>query len=183
MYIIFPLITIIEFLVYAVILGGYLGKIYQASENIEIEPFLSLSHKYFKEFLFFKIFWLILISPALLFLVPTVRNPMFAVSFLIYTISLLILGYFLYLTPFIIVADNLPFLEALKKSIMLANSRSEVLLYAISFLFLTGIMSILIYLLMNIPILGFITCLIITSYVGSVFTAATMSFYTYMKKL
>jgi len=165
------LMTIFAF-IRAFVLGGYLGEIYQASENFPPITFTKLSHKYFTRFLSFEFLWLILILPTFFI----------GVAAIAYVIFLLILGYFLYLTPFIIIADDASFSKAIRKSVMLASGKTEVLTYAFIFLALTGIISTIIYLLMNIPVLGFLISVIITSIVGSIFTAATMNFYIDLQK-
>jgi len=165
--------TTISTVIYAFILGGYLGKIHQAVRGMQFEPFMKLSSKYFIRFLFLKILWLILALPA--FFMGMVA--------IVYIVFLLILGYFLYLTPFIIIADDIPFFDAIRKSVVLASNRGEVLKYALIFIVLTAIVSAFIYLLMNIPIAGFLISVIITSIVGTTFTAATMNFYIHLQEI
>lgn len=154
----------------AYVSAGYLGSLYSSIAGMAIQPsFFSLAAKYFTRILAFGLLWLglILFSIVLLLSSPFV--------FAVYLVFFFVFGYFLFLTPFIIVADNANFSKAIEASIKTAAA-SRTLEYAILYGLATGLISILVYLILNIGFLGFIIAIIGFAFLGTGLVASTFHF-------
>ena len=151
--------------------AGYLGKMNSIRKG-EPSSFLNQASKYFARILAYGVVLLLLILIGTPFVLTSL-----ALGFL-YVIGFFVIYYFIFLTPFGIVVDNLAFEEALRRSINLATSRaSKTLPYVIVYLILTALISIPIYGLMNAGFPGFLISLVISALVGTVLVASTLHLY------
>lgn len=155
--------------------AGYLGTIHHELNGAEKKPFTYYASKYFTLIFAYKLIWWALWAILTLFIFFSIFLTFLSVA------SLLLLGYLFFLTPFIIVVDELPIQKAISASINYAFSGTTVG-FAISYFIVNALISAVIYLLMNIPIIGFIINLFIAAYAGTALSIATFYFYYDLKK-
>lgn len=155
--------------IHAYVSAGYLGSLYSSITGVTIQSsFFSLAGRYFARILAFDLLGLglILFSIVLLLSSPFV--------FIVYLVFFFVFGYFLFLTPFIIVADNANFSKAIEASIKTAASRT--LGYVIMYGLATLLTSILVYLILNIGFLGFMIAIVGFAFLGTGLVASTFHF-------
>lgn len=92
--------------------------------------------------------------------------------------ALLILLYFLFLTPFIVVVDDLSLGDALRQSMQLAlQSRQEVLPYCLAYAAITLLASAAVILLLPLPMVGTLISAGLYSLLGTALVASTLHLY------
>ena len=168
----FLLASIFYTVVLAYLAAGYLGKL-EAVRHGESLPFTSLANKYFTRVLEYGLLWFVLGPVATLLIFSAIPLAIF------YVLLLFVVDYFVFLMPFAIVADNLGFTKALDRSIHISTSMaSRTLPFVILYVLGTLVISVPIYLLLNIGILGFFFAVVVFAYLGTALVASTLCFYT-----
>jgi hypothetical protein len=168
----FLLSSVFYTVVLAYLAAGYLGKL-EAVRRGESLPFTSLANKYFTRVLAYGLVWLVLGPLAALFIFSGVTLAIF------YVLLLFVVDYFVFLTPFAIVAENLGFTKALNRSIIISTSMASrtlpfVILYGLG----TLVISVPIYLVLNLGIIGFFFATAVFAFLGTALVSSTLCFYT-----
>ena len=170
-----PVLFLLASLFYTVILAylasGYLGKL-EAVRRGESLLFTSLANKYFTRVLAYGLLWFVLGPLAALFIFSSISLAIF------YVLLLFVVDYFVFLTPFAIVADNLGFAKALNRSILTSTSMvSRTLPFVILYGLGTLVISVPIYLVLNLNIIGFFFAIAVFAFLGTALVASTLCFY------
>jgi hypothetical protein len=150
--------------------AGYLGKI-QAAVSGSDSTFAAAANKYFVRLFAYGLVWLFLAFLVLLFAEAV------SLAFL-YVASLFVLTYFIFLTPFAVVAENCGLAEAFSRSVKITTSQaSRVLPFVVVYALATLVVSVPVYLLLNLSIFGFFLAVAGFAFVGTALVASTSFFY------
>ncbi len=154
----------------ALLSAGYLGTMHAAISGVD-SAFVTPAVKFFSRFLAYGLIWLLLGYLALPF---AAALPLV----FLYIAFIWVLTYFIFLTPFIVVAEDCGLVEAFSRSVKVTTSRaSETIPFVVVYAFITLVVSVPVYLLLNIPILGFVLAVAGYAFVGTVLVASTSRFY------
>ncbi len=172
--------------VVAFLAGGYLGSI--NAKRIEITTpaptlaefhthspgFLDLCIAHFARLFEFGVLSLGIVAIGAVFILLDL--PGFAI---LYFLAALVVTYFLFLTPFVIVVDKVGLGASLAKSVRIASKKpSLVLPYVILYIVFTALVSVLVYAVMNGGVQGYVIDSLIYSVVGTMLVSATLVFYS-----
>jgi hypothetical protein len=150
--------------------AGYLGSLYSSITGTA-SSFVSSATKFFLRILAYALLWLGL---SLLGIVIALANPMSAV---IYFLSLILVNYFLFLTPFVIVVNDTSFTKALERSVETSASlSSRTIPYVLLYAFVTAVVSVPVYLILNFGLLGYLIALAVVAFIGTALVASTFYF-------
>ena len=150
--------------------AGYLGKIHAAVSGSD-SAFVALANKYFVRLFAYGLVWLFLAYSVLLFAA--------VVSLvLLYIAFLFLLTYFIFLTPFVVVAEDCGLAEAFARSVKITTSQaSRTLPFVVVYAIVTLVISIPVYLLLNFSFVGFVPAVAGFAFVGTALVASTSCFY------
>jgi len=176
----------LSFIIFTILESAFMGVIHSRIFGSEKLGVFDSINKYFVRFALFKLIILIISLPYLIifFALPFVFDYFpsgFYFLVVLTPITLLVIGYLFFLTPYIIVSDDKPLTKALSMSASYTLT-SHTFSYVIVFVIFTAITSIIISALMHIPIVGFIISLGIVSYIGTAFVISTFNFYEDLKR-
>lgn len=170
----FLVTALVHTMILAYASAGYLGKM-NGTRIENSSSFVSSANKYFVRFLAYGLLWLILTSLSFLFIIGTGSLAT------LYVLFLFAVYYLVFMTPFAIVVDDLSFSRALSRSIHLATSMaSRTLPFVILFALVTVVVSVPVYLVMNIYVLGFFLAGAASALMGTFLVASTLHFYAQM---
>lgn len=164
--------SVVYTVIIAFVSAGYLGKLHSSVRGGSSSFGVSAA-RYFFRILAFAVLWLALTLVGAIIAVAQLEAG------ILYFLLILLVGYLVFLTPFVIVADNVSFAEALGRSISASVSLSSktisfVLLYGLA----TLVVSVPVYLILNAGLLGFFVALAAFAFVGTVLVASTFYFYS-----
>ncbi len=170
-----PLLVLLSEIFYTLIVtyvaAGYLGKL-NAARLGDSSPFTVLASKYFTRILGYALLWVVIASLEALFILSSVPLA------ILYVLLLFVVNYFVFLTPFAIIVDNMRFAEALNRSVLLStSSASKTVPFVMLYLFGTLVISVPVYLILNLRIIGFFIAVAIFAFVGTALVASTLCFY------
>lgn len=172
-----PFLTLAYFLALAVVsslvTAGYLGKM-NAARLGESSSFITDASKYFLPILIYNLFVVALILVDFLFILALL-SLLLGILFLL---AFFVIYYFVFLTPFGIVVDNLRFSDALIRSKNLASTKaSDTLGYVVLYAILTAIISVPVSAFMNGGLSGFLIAVAISAFAGTALVASTLHLY------
>ncbi len=155
--------------------AGYLGALDSARLGGRIRRLLKLANIYFARVFAFNA----LIAVILLVLHPFMESLSYGALVSIFTVfALLIILYFLFLTPFCIVVDDYVLAEAFRKSVELAlQAWREVIPYCLTYATITVLASAAILLLVALPIAGIPLAVGLYGLLGTALVASTLHLY------
>ena len=162
--------VIVYMLVLAFVSAGYLGTLNSAIAGVS-PSFVTSATKYFLRILLYGLIWLGL---GLIGITLALGSPTLAV---LYFLFLIVLNYFLFLTPFVMVADDTGLVEGLLRSINISGSvSSRTIEYVMLYAFATVGVSAIVYFVLNTGLIGFFATIAGFAFVGTVLVASTFYF-------
>ncbi len=155
--------------------AGYLGALETARVGGSTRPFFRFANVYFSRVFAFNA----LIAVILLVLEPFITGFSYGLLVSIFTVSALILIlYFLFLTPFSIVVDDYVLGEAFRRSVELSlQAWREILPYCLAYATVTILTSGALVFLVGFPIIGVPLAAALYGLVGTALVASTLHLY------
>jgi len=164
--------AILYTVILAYVSAGYLGRLHSSITGT-LSTILDSANKYFLRILAYAALWLGL---TLVGVIIALANPLSAV---LYVLLLIVVNYFLFLTPFAIVADNVSLTEGLRRSLNASGSlSSRTIPYVLLYGLVTIVVSVPVYLILNFGLLSFFAALAGFAFIGTVLVASTFCFYS-----